>query len=172
MLNQLPLGGELSRFIVNLVDAKVDFVVCGGVACILQGVERSTFDIDISVALTEQNLRPLLDVVRLMDLQSRIPEPLESLLDPERRRAWIHEKNAKVISLRSLSSALQVDVFLQYPVPYDELSRRADASQLQGRRFRFSSKRDLLRAKLAIEEPRKHDRRDIEDLRELLDDHA
>ncbi|MEM6552291.1 MAG: nucleotidyltransferase [Planctomycetota bacterium] len=163
-----PLGGELVRVIELLAEQGVDFVVCGGIACILQGVERTTQDVDLYVRLETENLRPLVEVLRLMDLQSRIPEPIESILDPARRRAWQEQKQAKVISFRSLSGPLHVDVFLDYPIDYDDLSREADWCSVRGQRFKISSKRHLLLAKMSIEEPRKHDRRDIEDLRELL----
>lgn len=35
----------LTRTLVALTDARVRFVVCGGVACILQGVARATHDL-------------------------------------------------------------------------------------------------------------------------------
>ncbi len=38
---------HLREIIISLADAKVDFVVGGGVACVLQGVERFTLDLDV-----------------------------------------------------------------------------------------------------------------------------
>lgn len=70
-----------------LVDAKVEFIVIGGVAAILHGVSRVTSDLDISAPLTEENLQRLLRALephrpvhatrpdlRLLD------EPLERLM--------------------------------------------------------------------------------------------
>lgn len=37
----------LLKIITSLVEKDVDFVICGGVACVLQGCERTTFDIDL-----------------------------------------------------------------------------------------------------------------------------
>jgi pseudouridine-5'-phosphate glycosidase len=39
--------------IACLAKAGVDFVICGGVACILQGSNRNSFDLDISVDMNE-----------------------------------------------------------------------------------------------------------------------
>ena len=83
----------LRQTLTALVDAKVHFVVCGGVACILQGVARSTHDLDVRVALEDAELQRLVEVARSLGLRPRIPEPLEALLDPERRRVWSEEKH-------------------------------------------------------------------------------
>lgn len=39
----------LKEMLVTLTDAGVEFVVGGGVACVLHGVERVTLDLDIAV---------------------------------------------------------------------------------------------------------------------------
>ena len=38
---------KLFELMKALSESGVKFVVCGGVACVLQGVERATFDLDI-----------------------------------------------------------------------------------------------------------------------------
>lgn len=144
------------------------FVVCGGVACILQGVPRATHDLDIRVALEPEDLRGLLGVARGLGLRPRIPEPPEALLDPERRRAWVEEKHAVVYTFVAASGAFAIDVFLQYPVPFDTLLAAADRFDVDGRSVLVSSKAHLVAAKQAVVPPRKVDQRDIEDLLELL----
>ncbi len=47
--------------ITGLAKAGVDFVICGGVACILQGSNRNSFDLDISVDMNEVNLKKLIN---------------------------------------------------------------------------------------------------------------
>ena len=50
---------HLREIIISLADAKVDFVVGGGVACVLQGVERFTLELDgrrIKIASVEKML--------------------------------------------------------------------------------------------------------------------
>lgn len=154
----------LRRIIVALIDGEVDFVVCGGVACILQGVVRSTADLDCCVRMEQQNLERFVRAVADLGFRLRVPEPIDALLDPQRRRAWVVEKQARVITLVADDATAQVDMFLEYPVPYDELAARADPATTLGRTFRVSSKADLLLAKRAVDPPREIDRRDIVDL--------
>lgn len=158
----------LKRTLVALVDANVRFVVCGGVACILQGVARATHDLDVRMALEDDDLQRLVGVARALGLRPRIPEPLEALLDSERRRVWAEEKHAVVYTLLAPSGAFAVDVFLRYPIPFADLAARADVFDIDGRRVLVSSKEHLVEAKRAVRPPRKTDLRDIEDLLELL----
>ncbi len=159
----------IRQTLTALVDGNVRFVVCGGVACILQGVARATHDLDVRVALEDADLRSLVGVARSLGLRPRIPEPLDALLDPERRRVWTEDKNAIVYTLVSPSGAFALDIFLRYPIGFAELVASADPFDIDGRRVLVSSKRHLVEAKRAVQPPRKTDLRDIEDLQELLD---
>ena len=40
---------SLFSLLKELAGVSVHYVVCGGVACVLQGVERSTYDLDIEL---------------------------------------------------------------------------------------------------------------------------
>lgn len=55
------------EFIKLLVSQNIDFVICGGIACILQGCERTTLDLDINVNLIEKNIEKLITPLRLKD---------------------------------------------------------------------------------------------------------
>lgn len=46
----------LKEMLVTLVDAGVEFVVGGGVVCVLHGVERVTLDLDVAVQMNAPNL--------------------------------------------------------------------------------------------------------------------
>src|SRR5262245_59546785 len=84
---------SLTSVLRALAAANVDFVVCGGVACIMQGVSRTTADVDLALNMDDANLRRFVDVVRRLGFQPRIPERLDSLIDPHNRRIWIEHKN-------------------------------------------------------------------------------
>lgn len=163
------VGNGIRTTLIALTDAAVPFVVCGGVACILQGVARATHDLDLRVSLEDDDLARLVGVVRRLGLLPRVPEPLEALLDAERRRVWVEEKHAVVYTLNSPSGDFGLDVFLDYPFTYDELRAEADVISVDGRAVSVSSKRHLIAAKRSVQPPRKVDLRDIEDLLELLD---
>jgi hypothetical protein len=45
------LLGDYEEILSTLVDSAVDFIIAGGVVCLLHGVERVALDVDIAVAL-------------------------------------------------------------------------------------------------------------------------
>jgi predicted nucleotidyltransferase len=146
----------------------VRFVICGGVACVLQGVERATYDLDLSLSMDDTNLKKLVAVLKKFDMQPRIPEPVERLYDPDSRERWIKEKNALVYTFVSPDNPLQVDIFLQELRPFDELLENADVITIDDIDVRVASKRDLLALKRMVQPLRTKDRIDIEELEKLL----
>ena len=60
-----------------LIEAKVDFILVGGVAAVMQGAPINTYDLDLVHARDEQNIHRLLPVLESMDAVFR--------MQPERR---------------------------------------------------------------------------------------
>ena len=158
---------DLGGLITSLVDEGVEFVVCGGVAVVLHGVERVTMDLDIRVPEDEANFRRLVGCLSRRGFVPRNPEPMSALCDPARRKAWVEEKNALVWTAQSPDGLEQIDVFLTYPISWEDLVRESRTILLQGRPVRLSSREHLILAKRAIQPPRTKDLRDIEDLEAL-----
>ena len=50
-----------------LLDAKVEFIVVGGVAATLQGSARATFDVDVVYSRSDQNIARLVSALRPID---------------------------------------------------------------------------------------------------------
>jgi hypothetical protein len=158
---------DLAGLLATLVDAGVEFVVCGGVAVVLHGVERVTMDLDIRVPDEDDNFRRLVEAISARGFLPRIPEPMSSLCDARRRKAWVEEKGALVWTAQSADGAEQIDVFLAYPIPWDDLVRDSGIVQIRGRSVRISSRAHLIEAKRQVDPPRRKDLRDIEDLEAL-----
>ena len=156
--------------IARLANAGVDFVICGGIACVLHGSDRNSFDLDIRIDMNEENIRKLVTTAKEMNWNPRIPEPLENLLDPIKRKQWIEEKQAYVYTLNSSDNLLQIDIFLTYPLAFEELEKEADVFEIEGIRFKVSSINHLLKAKKLIENKRRQDLYDIDILEELLNE--
>ena len=53
------MNNKLLEVIKTLAENKIDFIICGGVACILQGCDRSTYDLDINIAFDDDNIKQL-----------------------------------------------------------------------------------------------------------------
>ena len=156
---------NLLELLTDLSKANVKFVVCGGVACFLQGVERVTYDLDVSVSFDKDNLQRLIDVTKNYGLIPRVPEPAENLLDENKRNDWINKKGALVFTFTSNKSIIQLDIFLKYPKSYEELVKNADIINISGVKVKVSSIDDLIFAKEYIVPLRDKDSFDIQQLR-------
>ncbi|MBP9191347.1 MAG: hypothetical protein KBF96_02240 [Ignavibacteria bacterium] len=158
---------DLFNLIKELSKADIKYIVCGGVACVLQGVERATYDLDISVSFEENNLRKLIEVMKNSKLIPRIPEPVENLLDENKRKEWFEKKGALVYTFLSGKTPLQLDVFLNYPRTYDELFKNSDELEIDNVKFKVSSIEDLLFVKRMIDPARDKDLTDIKELEKI-----
>jgi predicted nucleotidyltransferase len=102
-----------------LTIAKVRYVVVGGVAVVLHGYMRATKDVDLVIDLAPAEARKALTVLREMGLQPTVPVDALQFADPEKRREWIEQKNMLVFQMRD--QRRNVDIFVDYPIPFDEL---------------------------------------------------
>lgn len=168
-LDSFPMATrpDLAGLIADLATAQVRFVVCGGVACVLHGVERVTMDLDLRLPEDDSNFSRLVSALEARGMVSRIPEPMTALCDPKRRQAWIREKDALVWTAQSSDGVEQIDVFLSYPISWDDLLRDALTVNVRESSVRISSKAHLIQAKKLVQPPRRKDLRDIEDLEAL-----
>lgn len=149
-----------------LAKANVDFIIGGGVACVLQGVERITMDVDLAVAMTPENLPAFLQVMRKSGLKPRVPIAPETLLDPRVVKAIVEEKHALVFSFLDPDSPVRhVDIFLRPDLSYETLLPDSEEISLGGFSVRILTKKKLLSLKLGIQPPRAKDALDIEFLR-------
>lgn len=150
--------------------AGVEFIVGGGVACVLHGVERVTMDVDLAVLMQPANLGRFLKVMANLGLKPRVPIPPESLLEPETIRMMLEEKHALVFSFLDPDRPIRhVDMFLRPDLAYESLLPDSEWVALGSLRLRVVGKRRLLAIKLGIQPPRLKDALDIEFLRRHVD---
>lgn len=146
-----------------LSDAKVEFIIGGGVACVLHGVERVTMDIDLSVHMVPANLDNFLGVMARLGLRPRVPIDPTTLLDPAVIRMMIEEKHALVFSFLDPDRPIRhVDMFLTADLSYESLLPDSEWVELNGVQVRIVGRKRLLAIKLAIRPPRAKDALDIE----------
>ena len=158
--------GYYEEILLALVDAKVDFIVGGGVACVLHGVERVTMDVDVAVAMDKANFTKFLDVIGKLGLKPRVPIDPKSLLDEKILRTIIVEKQALVFSFLDPDLPVRhIDIFLRNDLNHTALSPHIEEVDFHGRHLKIISKKKLLEIKLAIHPPRLKDQIDIEFLR-------
>lgn len=160
----------LKEMLVTLTECEVEFVVGGGVACVLHGVERVTLDLDVAVQMDSSNLRRLIGAVEKLKLQPRIPVSLADIGDPEFVRSMVVEKKALVFSLADFDRPLRhLDIFLDPKLSFERLSKGAVWIDIGGVKIRVVSKELLIKIKNEIKPLRAKDVLDLQELARLGD---
>ena len=156
------------RLLAALDEGQVEYAVVGGFAVVLHGVPRMTFDLDIVVNLTEQNMQRLVRVLRQEDFRPRLPVALDELTDAHVRERWVTERNLIAFTLFHPDRSMEeLDILLVLPFPWPEVAQSLIWRQLDGVNVPIVGKPLLRRMKLAT--GREKDRIDAELLGESDD---
>ncbi len=144
----------------------VDYLLIGGLAVSLHGVERATMDVDITVAMTPENLAHLIETAKELKLSPVLPVPLESLNDIELLRQWHTERNLEAFALRTPDLAgVTLDVLLFPPVGFSGMAQRATVFNVSRTPIRVVAIDDLIALKRSVGRP--IDLSDIEHLQRI-----
>jgi hypothetical protein len=158
----LDLFGALERH-------RVQYVVVGGLALNLHGVERATMDVDLAIALDAPNVEAAIDAFEMLGLVPVVPVApvkIHEARDPETLRRWRREKNMVAFGLRPGKGAgPTVDCLIDPVVPFATLAGNAVAKSIGELRISIASIDDLITLKRAA--GRSIDLADIEALTRL-----
>ena len=150
-----------------LNDAGVRYVVVGGLAVVLHGHARLTADVDLVVDLEAGQAMKAIDTLVAMGLQPRVPVNPRDFADPSVREAWIRDRGMQVFSMFDPSNPMRVvDLFVDHPVPFEELWERAEEFELRNTTVRVASIHDLIHLKRLAGRPQ--DQSDVEQLEAIL----
>ena len=145
---------------------RVDYVLIGGLAVSLHGIERATMDIDVTVAMTPENLAALVEMARELGMVPVLPIGLEVLADLEQLAQWHRERNLEAFALRAPGrSGVTLDVLLYPPVNFNALQNHAVTFNAGDVPVVVASIDDLIAMKRAVGRP--IDLADIEHLMRL-----
>ena len=149
-----------------LNEAEVRYVLVGGLAAVLHGVDRLTADIDLVIDLTPGEAEKAIRALTGAGLRANIPVDPLGFADPDTRRAWVADKGMRVLSFWDpAGGAPVVDLFAEHPVDFEGLWARAEVVDLGGVTCPLASREDLIAIKEAA--GRDADRADAERLRDL-----
>lgn len=161
-------NNHLKEILVKLSEAKIRFIVCGGVAVVLHGVERMTLDLDVSVDMKSDNLNRFLTILERINLTPRAPIPASTLLDSEKIKKIVEEKNALVFTFVDLKNPFrQLDVFLTKEFAFEYLIKSCVEIDVGGYKIFVISKEKLIEMKRSIVPQREKDAIDIKELTKL-----
>ena len=146
--------------------ADVRYVVVGGLAVVLHGHARLTADLDLIIDLEPTEARRAIDALVDAGLMPQLPVQPRQFADPEIRGSWIRDKGMRVFSMWDPTNPMRVvDLFVENPIPFDELWSRSMLVPLQSVSVRIAAIEDLIRLKEEAARPKDLD--DIQKLRQI-----
>ena len=105
-----------------LNEESVQYLVVGGIAVNLYGIERATADIDLVVDLEEGNVKRFVNALKKMGLKPKVPVALDDFADADKRKSWIEEKGMMVFNLYDpQNSFFEFDVFVEVPFDFKKV---------------------------------------------------
>jgi hypothetical protein len=123
-------------------------VVIGGIAAVLHGIPRATFDLDLLIEATPSNAERLLQALRSAGLGTAALIDAQGLLANE---------------ITVFSDRVRIDVQTSTPgLSFEEAWRQREVMSYRGQRFFVASRRDLIASKRAAGRPQ-----DLEDVKLL-----
>jgi len=150
-------------FFKKINEKGVKYITVGGLAVNLHGVPRLTYDIDLLVEMSEENLKKLLDILKDWGYKPKYPVDFMDFKDPEKRKDWVINKNMKAFCMVSDKAPVrEIDIILDAPVSYESASERVVFYDIYDTKIATISIDDLIKMKKAV--GRKQDKADIEHL--------
>ncbi len=146
---------KIAELLRSLSEGHVQYVLVGGLAVQLHGFMRSTFDVDLVLAMNDENLVRFIEVAKRFGLTPSIPVPIDSLRNASQVEQWHREKGMLAFALREPQiGGGVVDVLVRPEVSYEQLKRNAVAGALFAQQVWIASIDDLLTMKRAANRPK------------------
>lgn len=139
---------RLQNVFASFQSHDVLYVVIGGIAVVLHGVPRATFDLDILIEATAPNTERLLQALREAGFGTADLTDAQGILANE---------------ITVFNDLVRIDVLTSTPgITFHDAWSRRETMDYQGQKFYVASRQDLIASKRAAGRPR-----DLEDVRIL-----
>jgi hypothetical protein len=155
------------KLFASLNRARVKYMVVGGIAVNLYGIERATADVDIVLKLEKGNLLKFIMVAKKLGLKPKIPVKLDDLIDPEKRKGWIMDKGMMVFSLYDAKNPFfLIDILTEIPFDFDEVYKQRKRIKLKDTILPVVPIKELIAMKEKSNRPQ--DRADVFYLKKIM----
>jgi hypothetical protein len=155
----------LQRILQSLNRVDVQYLVVGGTAVVAHGYGRMTYDLDIVVHLTRDNILRAFSVLERLGYKPKVPITGRQFADRRNREKWIREKGMMVLNFFSDKHPdTPVDIFVEEPFDFAACYRKAIEEEIsKGSTFRYVDIATLIAMKKKA--ARDKDKDDIKNLR-------
>jgi predicted nucleotidyltransferase len=149
--------------------ANVKYVLVGGLAVVLHGVDRLTADIDLVVDLSPKEAAKAVEVLLASGFRPQAPVDARLFADEAVRRRWQAESGMQVLSFWDPENRRPtVDLFADYPMNFEALFENSLRVPLAGLTVRVASIAHMIAIKRAAGRPK--DLEDADRLAALIDE--
>lgn len=158
---------DIHALFALLEAARIRYVLVGGLALVLRGVDRLTADVDLAVDLAAEEAYKLISALDAAGYRPALPVDPRQLADAATREVWYRDRNMRVFSYwDSTGNRPTLDIFIASPIPFEELWQHADRVEIgKDLRVAVASVAHLIRLKELAGRPQ--DLADIERLRTI-----
>ena len=146
----------------------VRYLILGGAAVNLHGVPRMTADLDITIALTPENVEALVEAMTESGMKVSLPLDPLGMSDAEQRLEWRRDKNLEALTFQSTragSSYQEVDIVIEPPLDFEEMYEERTRLEIDDLRVDLVSLPHLIEIKSRL--GREQDLADVEALKKL-----
>ena len=96
--------------------ARIDYLVCGGLAVVMLGFSRTTVDLDLIVDLEKENLGKVYDVLTELGYKTSAPITRNDFVNKSKLKQLEREKNMKVVSFYNPNDPFKIiDIGVNLP---------------------------------------------------------
>jgi len=145
--------------------AQIRYVLVGGLAVLMHGVDRLTADIDLVIDLAPVEASRAVDTLLGAGFKAAAPVDPRLFADPGIRNRWKTDSGMLVLSFWDPAHRRPtVDIFCEYPMDFETLYRDSRVMPLTGSQVRVASVDHLIAIKGAAGRPK-----DLEDAARLAE---
>lgn len=155
---------SLESIVRALGEARVRYLIAGGLAVVAHGHTRFTGDVDLVLDLDGDNPLRAVEALAGLGYRPRAPVAMADFADAAKRRSWIETKGMTVFSTWSEAHpATEIDLFVENPLEFAAAFDRAVRFEVSpGVTATFVSLADLIAMKKLAGRPV-----DLDDIRVL-----
>ena len=151
----------------SLNKESIKYLVVGGIAVNLYGIERATADIDIILMLDERNVLKFSKVIKKLGFKPKLPVSIKDFTDPQKREEWITQKGMIVFSLYDPENPFfLLDVFVDTPFDFDKVYKQRKRIRFENIHIPLVPLRELIKMKQKTDRPQ--DKADIFYLKKIM----